>query len=80
MDGLVGSPFLGIGTIFGKFPIGGKTPDFRYRLNSFVTLGEILEAVSFNILAEMPSALVDLVALRDDRAGKLALQCKERLE
>ena len=56
LDWIVGSPFFGIGTILANFQSVGKIPDLKDRLNSLVTLGVMLAAVIFSILAEMPSA------------------------
>ena len=47
------------------FQLPGTTTVFIERLNSVQSIGEIVTAVSFSILAEIPSKPDALLALRD---------------
>ena len=59
----MGSPDLGVGTVLANFQSTGNFPLFKDKLRSFVTLGVIAKAVGLSILADIPSAPVDFVAL-----------------
>ena len=59
-----------MGTILANFQSSGKTPDFKERLKSLVTLGVILQLVRFSIWAEIPSAPVDFDTHREEISSK----------
>ena len=50
---------MGIGTTLACLHSSGNIPVLIERLNNFVRLETILTAVSFNILAEIPSTPLD---------------------
>ena len=58
------SPGLGIGTTLACFQSSGNVPVLTERLNNFARLETMLTAVSFNILAEIPSTPLDFVTSR----------------
>ena len=54
------SPDLGIGTTLACFQSSGNVPVLTERLNNFARLETMLTAVSFNILAEIPSTPLEI--------------------
>ena len=65
MAGLAGSPPFGIGTTRATFQSEGNFPLLRDLLNSLVRLLAMNGAVDLSILAETPSAPVDLLVSKE---------------